>query len=75
MGMERGLGDSTDGLALAGSLEATLYEVKRTSATGVDDLRAVARLWAEIAAELSGFSVTHPMEWLGERSRRWLRCR
>ena len=50
-GMEKGLAESTDGLALAGSLEATLQEVKRTSATGVHDLRAVARLAAEIAAE------------------------
>lgn len=50
-GMERGLAESTDGLALAGSLEATLQEVKRTSAVGVQDLRAVARLSTEIAAE------------------------
>jgi methyl-accepting chemotaxis protein len=50
-GMEKGLAESTDGLALAGSLEATLQEVKRTSASGVHDLRAVARLAAEIAAE------------------------
>jgi methyl-accepting chemotaxis protein len=51
MGMERGRAETTDGLALAGSLEATLQEVKRTSATGVHDLRAVARLSAEIATE------------------------
>ena len=50
-GMEHGLAESTDGLAVAGSLEATLQEVKRTSASGVDDLRAVARISAEIAAE------------------------
>ena len=50
-GMEHGLAESTDGLALAGSLEATLQEVKRTSAAGVDDLRAVARISAELAAE------------------------
>ncbi len=49
--MERGLAESTDGLALAGSLEATLQEVKRASASGVHDLRAVALLSAEIAAE------------------------
>ena len=50
-GMEHGLAESTDGLALAGSLEATLQEVKRTSASGVQDLHAVARISAEIAAE------------------------
>ncbi len=50
-GMERGLAESTEGLAVAGSLEATLQEVKRRSTTGVEDLRSVARISAEIAAE------------------------
>jgi methyl-accepting chemotaxis protein len=50
-GMERGLSESSDGLALAGSLQAALQELKRTSATGVADVRAVARLSGQIAAE------------------------
>jgi methyl-accepting chemotaxis protein len=50
-GMERGLTESSDGLALAGSLEAALQELKRTSASGVADVRAVARLSAQIAVE------------------------
>ena len=50
-GMEHGLAESTDGLAIAGSLEATLQEVKRTSAGGVQDLQMVARISAGIAAE------------------------
>jgi methyl-accepting chemotaxis protein len=50
-GMERGLSESGDGLALAGSLEAALQELKRTSATGVADVHAVARLSGQIAVE------------------------
>ena len=49
--MERGLAESSDGLALAGSLEAALQELKRTSATGVADVRAVAHLSAQMAVD------------------------
>jgi methyl-accepting chemotaxis protein len=50
-GMERGLTESSDGLALAGSLEAALRELKETSAAGVADVRAVARLSSQMVAE------------------------
>jgi methyl-accepting chemotaxis protein len=52
-GMERGLIESRDGLALADSLEAALQELKQTSAAGVADVRAVAQLSRQIAAETS----------------------
>jgi methyl-accepting chemotaxis protein len=52
-GMERGLTESRDGLMLAGSLEAALQDLKQTSAAGVADVRAVADLSREIAAETS----------------------
>jgi methyl-accepting chemotaxis protein len=52
-GMERGLTESSDGLALAGSLGAALQDLEQTSAAGVSDVRAVARLSSQIAAETS----------------------
>jgi methyl-accepting chemotaxis protein len=51
VGMERGLAESHDGLRLAGSLESSLQELKRTSATGLTSVQAVARLSREIAAQ------------------------
>jgi methyl-accepting chemotaxis protein len=50
-GMERGLAESTEGLALAGSLEAALQELKRTSVAGVTETRGLAQLASQIAAE------------------------
>jgi methyl-accepting chemotaxis protein len=52
VGMERGLVESTEGLTVAGSLGASLRELQRTSAAGVTDVRDVARLTDEIAAEV-----------------------
>jgi methyl-accepting chemotaxis protein len=52
-GMERGLAESNDGVALAGSLDAALRNLKQTSAAGIADVRAVARLSSRIAAETS----------------------
>jgi methyl-accepting chemotaxis protein len=52
-GMERGLAESGDGLALAGSLDAALQDLKQTSAAGIADVRAVAHLSSRIAAETS----------------------
>jgi methyl-accepting chemotaxis protein len=52
-GMERGLTESSDGLALAGSLGAALQDLEQTSAAGVSDVRAVAHLSSQIAAETS----------------------
>ncbi len=50
-GMERGLSESRDGLVVAGSLEAALQNLKQASAAGVADVRAVAGLSQQIAAE------------------------
>jgi methyl-accepting chemotaxis protein len=50
-GMERGLAESDEGLELAGSLETSLQQLKRTSVTGVTNVHTVARLSREIAAQ------------------------
>lgn len=50
-GMERGLAESTDSLALAGSLESALKALKDGSAARVADVRAVARLSEDIAVQ------------------------
>jgi methyl-accepting chemotaxis protein len=50
-GMERGLTESTDGAALAGSLGAALQELNQTSAAGVADVRAVSILSNQIAEQ------------------------
>jgi methyl-accepting chemotaxis protein len=52
-GMERGLNESRDGVVLAGSLEAALQNLKQASAAGVAEVRAVAGLSQQIAAETS----------------------
>jgi methyl-accepting chemotaxis protein len=49
--MELGLAESRASLELAGSLESSLQELKRTSLTGVTNVHTVARLSKEIAAE------------------------
>jgi methyl-accepting chemotaxis protein len=49
--MELGLAESKASLELAGSLESSLQELKRTSVTGVTNVQTVARLSREIAAE------------------------
>lgn len=51
-GMERGLVESTAGLTVAGSLDASLRELQRTSAASVTDVHNMARLADEIAAEI-----------------------
>ena len=51
MGMDRGLAESNEGVALAGSLESSLQALKRTSVTGMSNVHRVARLSREIAAE------------------------
>jgi methyl-accepting chemotaxis protein len=51
VGMERGLTESTDGLALAGSLGAALRELNQTSAASVADVRAVSGLSRQIAEQ------------------------
>jgi methyl-accepting chemotaxis protein len=51
VGMERGLTESTDGLALAGSLGAALQELNQTSAASVADVRAVSGLSRQIAEQ------------------------
>jgi methyl-accepting chemotaxis protein len=50
-GMERGLVESNEGLELAGSLESSLQQLKRTSVSGVTNVHTVARLSREIAAQ------------------------
>ena len=50
-GMDRGLAESHEGLELAGSLETSLQDLKRTSVTGMSNVQTVARLSREIAVE------------------------
>jgi methyl-accepting chemotaxis protein len=50
-GMDRGLTESGAGLELAGSLETSLQQLKRTSVSGMSSVHTVARLSREIAAE------------------------
>ena len=52
-GMERGLNERRDGLVLAGSLEAAMQSLKQASAVGVAEVRTVAGLSQQIAAETS----------------------
>jgi methyl-accepting chemotaxis protein len=49
--MEQGLAESNASLELAGSLESSLQELKRTSMRGVTNVQTVARLSQEIAVE------------------------
>jgi methyl-accepting chemotaxis protein len=51
MRMELGLAESKASLEIAGSLESSLQELKRSSVTGVTNVQTVARLSREISAE------------------------